>query len=163
MGWYCWGGKEVMKRWDFSFNKNCNREVQLQCVYISGEVLCMSLALALSFIVTPIYTLIHLKSQYHNRLCSNCHFPDVIWQICWPWETILTASVAANHPTDTSSWSQLSRLLIYHNKFTNRPISCFSSYFEVSQQRLILNVVCVCDCDTSQLWRWFIWLWSGEC
>jgi len=30
MGWYYWGGKEVMKRWDLSLDKNCDREVQLR-------------------------------------------------------------------------------------------------------------------------------------
>ena len=30
MGWYYWGEKEVMKRWDLSLDKNWDREVQLR-------------------------------------------------------------------------------------------------------------------------------------
>ena len=30
MGWYYWEGKEVMKRWELSLDKNWDREVQLR-------------------------------------------------------------------------------------------------------------------------------------
>ena len=38
MGLYYWGGKEVMKRWDLSLDKNCDREVQLRICAGSGAL-----------------------------------------------------------------------------------------------------------------------------